>query len=81
MPLIVGAAPMAVTCSVKRGSEVLSLPSETLMVMAYDWPTSRCAGVPYRRPVLPSKRAHRGVVEILNLRRSPLASDATGLKS
>ena len=71
---------LLVTVSAKEGSAAESLPSDTrittplLVVPAYD-----VDGVPESRPVAVLKAAQAGLLVMLNVSLSPLASDAVGL--
>jgi len=62
------------------GSEVVSVPSLTLMVIALVVPTSVLAGVPLMAPLAVLKLAQVGRLLTLKVRVSPSASLAVGTK-
>ena len=71
---------IACTSRSKGASEAESLPSETEIVTPGLVPISVAPGVPVRLPVAVSKLAHDGGLSIENVRVSPSASLAVGVK-
>jgi hypothetical protein len=65
------------TVTVKAASDVDALPSLTVMAMFANVPVP--AGVPYSVPLELSNVAQAGLFVMLNVSRSPSASDAVGL--
>jgi hypothetical protein len=80
-PLMTGAAlDGAFTAIVKAGSDVLAMPSLTLITMfAYD-PACEDVGVPLRRPFEVLNVAQPGLFAMLKASVSPFASEADGWK-
>ena len=72
--------PPALTVIVNAGSFVVSLPSDTAIVMARVVPASRGPGLPESWPVSLLKLAHLGRPLMPKPRASPLASLAVGWK-
>jgi hypothetical protein len=64
----------------KAGNDVVAVPSDTLIPMLLNEPTSATAGVPVRRPVEVLNVAQLGLFEMLNVSVSPSASVALGWK-
>ena len=84
VPEIVGAllpAPGAVppvTVMLKAGSAAWAVPSETVIAMPENAPTSLAEGVPESRPVSVSNCAHEGLFAMLKARTWPSGSAAAG---
>jgi hypothetical protein len=70
----------ALTPIEKLASEADALPSLTLIAMLPYVPTCAEVGVPESLPVLVLNEAHEGLLVMLNVSVSPLASRAVGVK-
>ena len=69
------------TVIVKGESDAVSFPSDTLIATFGYEPTFASVGVPNSVPDVASNDAHAGLPEMLNVKGSPSASLAVGLKA